>query len=700
MNVIAELRRRNVIRMAGLYLVGAWLIVQVASTVFPAFGLPDWALRGVILLLAIGFPAALVFSWVFELTPGGVKRDSEVASAESIAPQTARRMDRMLLIGMALALGYFAVDKFALAPGRVATAPESNAAPTHSGSPTESATGGGSNTTAAGNDEPEGKAIVRGIAVLPFDNLSPDPDNAFFAGGVYEEVLTKLSRIGELRVISRTSMERIAKDDLEVSAIGQRLGVSHVLEGSVRRAGDQIRVTVQLIEAASDAHVWAENYDRKLDDMFAIQSEIALAIANQLELSLSPEVQATLGERPTQNQAAYALYLRALEERRTWRGAAGFQAMIELLEPAVAADPQFLEAQVLLADAYGRMSWSDADPDGSFEAKARRLAADIAQRWPDHPQTAVARGQLAYNLDRDYAQALAHFEAAREALPNDVGLLTGISGSLKRLRREEAFLTAARAVVALDPESQIAIGELGIALLRTGRLDEAVETLTAARTRYPTDGSLADVWVRARLARDRDITAVTAIDPAIADLQYWRDILAFLAGDTATLVQPVDAASLGPWARINRTAWRAELLLLADQRAAASVQAERARGLLAEYDASTPPALSDDINFLRLAIKARALALSGQAEQAREHLARALTFRDGAAEYGYHRILAHAELNLGEVEAAWLLIQPHADDGFNLSHGELLAFKAYYDQVYGDSPSYRAYMAKIKAEAP
>jgi hypothetical protein len=505
--------------------------------------------------------------------------------------------------------------------------------------------------------------------------------------------------MGALRVIARTSMERIAEEKLEASALGVRLGVSHVLQGSVRRAGDQIRVTVQLVEAAGDVQVWAESYDRKLDDVFAIQSEIALAIADQLELALSPELQARLSERPTANQAAYALYLRALEERRTWRGSAGFQAMIDLLEPAVAADPQFLEAQALLADAYGRMSWSDADPDGSFDAKSRRLAADIVQRWPDHPQTAVVRGQLAYNLERDYAQALAHFEAAREALPNDVGLLTGISGSLKRLRREDAFLTAARALVALDPESQIAIGELGIALLRTGRLDEAVETLTAARTRFPTDGSLADVWVRARLARDRDITAVTAIDPAIGDLQYWRDILAFLAGDTATLVQPVDAASLGPWARINRTAWRAELLLLADQRSAASVQAERARAWLAASQTSGP-SRSVDIESTRLAITGRVLALTGQAEQAREYLARALANRDGAAEYGYHRILAHAELNLGEVEAAWLLIQPHADDGFNLSHGELLAFKAYYDRVYGTSPSYRAYMATIKAEAP
>ena len=432
MSFLAELKRRNVIRMAGLYLVGAWLIVQVASTVFPAFELPSWALRGVILLLAIGFIPALLFSWIFELTPEGLKRDGEVSVAQSIAPQTARRMDRMLLMAMALALGYFAVDKFVLGPGRAATAPADAI------SPVDSRTGDKANASQALADEPETKAIVRGIAVLPFDNLSPDPDNAFFAGGVYEEVLTKLSRIGELRVISRTSMERIAEDKLEVGEIGARLGVSHVLEGSVRKAGDQIRVTVQLIEAATDAHIWAENYDRKLDDVFAIQSEIAIAIADQLKLKLSPELQADLSERPTQNQAAYALYLRALEERNNWRGTEGFKAIIGLLEPAVAADPDFLQARVLLAEAYGRMNWTNSDPDGSYADKARKAVAAIVQRWPDHPQSQVAQGQLLYNLEREYARALTHFEAAREQLRGDIELLNSISFSLKQLGRHEA----------------------------------------------------------------------------------------------------------------------------------------------------------------------------------------------------------------------------------------------------------------------
>ncbi len=248
-------------------------------------------------------------------------------------------------------------------------------------------------------------------------------------------MLTKLSRIGELRVISRTSMERIAEEKLEVGTIGARLGVSHVLVGSVRRAGDQIRVTVQLIEAANDAQIWAENYDRKLDDVFAIQSEIAFAIAEQLKLSLSPELQANLSERPTQNQAAYALYLRALDGKRGgFRSIEGYyKAMIELLEPAVAADPDFLQAQVLLADAYGTLRFSGSDPDGSYANKAKQAVALIVQRWPDHPQSRIAQGLLLYNLERNYAAALTLLEAARAQLPGDIELLRGISLSLKRL---------------------------------------------------------------------------------------------------------------------------------------------------------------------------------------------------------------------------------------------------------------------------
>ena len=177
--------------------------------------------------------------------------------------------------------------------------------------------------------------------------------------------------------------------------------------------------------------------------MFAIQSEIALAIADQLKLTLSPELQANISERPMQNQEAYALYLRALDDSRSWRGASGFQALIALLEPAVQLDPDFLTAKLLLADAYGRMHWLRADPDGSFASKAQALAAEITQRWPERPEALLAQGQIHYNIERDYARALAAFKAVQMRLPNHPAVMTAISASLTRLGRFDEFLDAA-----------------------------------------------------------------------------------------------------------------------------------------------------------------------------------------------------------------------------------------------------------------
>jgi TolB-like protein len=284
-----ELKRRNVIRLAGLYLVGAWLVVQVAGTVLPMFGTPEWLPRTIVVLLAIGFVPAIIFSWVFELTPEGLKRDEDVAPEQSIGPQTGRRMDRMIIAVLVLALGYFAFDKFVLTPRR-------QAALAASALPNES------------------KSVInaKSIAVLPFENLSKNEENAFFADGVQDEILTNLSRIADLKVISRTSvMQYKSGVARNLREIGQQLGVAHLLEGSVQRAANKIRVNAQLIDARTDAHLWAQTYDRDLADVFAIQSEIAKAIAEQLQARLSPNEKAAIEKPPTADLAAFDLYTRA-----------------------------------------------------------------------------------------------------------------------------------------------------------------------------------------------------------------------------------------------------------------------------------------------------------------------------------------------------------------------------------------------------
>jgi TolB-like protein len=233
-SLFTELKRRNVLRMAGLYLVGAWLLTQVASTLLPAFDAPSWALRGLIITLALGFIPAVIFSWVFELTPQGLKRDQDVAPEQSITPQTGRRMDRMIIVVLVLAVGYFAFDKFVLAPRREA-ALVSSAVPN------------------------ESKSVVnaKSIAVLPFENLSEEKANAFFTDGVQDQILSNLAQIADLKVISRTSvMQYKSGAPRNLREIGRQLGVAHVVEGRLQRAANKVRVIAQLIDARNDTHLW------------------------------------------------------------------------------------------------------------------------------------------------------------------------------------------------------------------------------------------------------------------------------------------------------------------------------------------------------------------------------------------------------------------------------------------------------------
>ena len=689
MSLIAELKRRNVFRMAGLYLVGAWLLVQVASTLFPTFGVPGWALRALVIVLALGFIPALLFAWAFELTPDGIKRDEEIDPAKSIAPQTAHRMNRLIIAALVLALTYFGFDKFVLAPRREA-AQMAVVASTAAPAPTAAA-----------------QAVVSpGVAVLPFENLSPDPNNAFFAGGVFEEVLTKLSKVPELRVISRTSMEQIAKQHLEVTAIGKQLGVSHVLEGSVRREGDRVRVTVQLIETASDNHIWAENYDRKLDDVFAIQSEIALAIAEQLKIKISTQLQSNLGDRPTKNQAAYDLYLRAVEERRAWRGAATFKAMITLLEPAVELDPDFLMARVRLAEAYGRMYWLSEDPDGRYVAKARAEVDEIQRRWPDRPETLLAQAQLLYSVDRNYEAALAKFRELQEALPGDTAVLGGISSCLKRLDRPKEFLEAARRWMAVDPESQVVLGENVFALTANRRYDEALALAEQAVRKFPEDESSAYGLARLKLSRRGDISSMLEYDRRFSqrsdrDAPSEIAIARLVSGDVqGALAMRAERHSDDPLRRALYDASQADLLQLLGR-------ADEARPLAAQTLATVRASIEKGQPApagMQAAWYAQAAAiaqLAGDARQASEweRLAIASPVKGQDEQRQLNQAMADLYRFRGDPETAFKFSLRPVGELFDLTDKQRLAFKPYYDKLYGASPSYRAYMARI-AKSP
>jgi len=690
-SVLAELKRRNVIRMAGLYLVGAWLVVQVAATLLPVFGAPDWVMKALVGLLAIGFLAALVFSWVYELTADGLKRDGEVGAGESIAPQTARRMDVLLLVGVVAVVAVVAADR--LWPPTAQAPIPTLATPAAVPAATTPATAPGTVPAAA-----------RGIAVLPFDNLSPDPDNAFFAGGIHEEVLTRLSRINDLRVISRTSMENIASENLALPEIGRRLGVSHVLEGSVRRAGNQVRITVQLIEAASDKHLWAENYDRPLDDVFAIQSEIALAIADQLEIALNPALQGALGQRYTNNAQAYDLYLRAIAKRRVWRGAESTRAMIAMLEPAIELDPNFLQARVALVEAYGRIVWFGADADGAFEAKARAMLADIVRRWPGDIESRLAQAQFDYTVQRNYAAALEQFKAIEAERPNDALVVSYVGASLKRLDRFAEQLIAARRAVQLDPEAQTEQSQLVLALIHNGLADQAIALAEQNLQRWPELPSshfhvaLAKLHLRGERAPLLLLSNLDLVGAPLGTLAL-HAAARFADGDIdgAVATLATTDTTLSSWDANWLLGAQAELLRLAGREAQArplALRAFKAARQLIQDERTGPP----EFQATRFAQAAWIAALADEPEAARAWQAKALTAPATALESQRQRALALSRMHrwLGNADTAWETLKPLAGHPVSLTNNQLRGLKPYYDALYGESAGYRAYMGALE----
>jgi adenylate cyclase len=320
LSLFAELKRRNVFRATAAYVAVSWLVIQVAEATFPAFGLTDDALRTLIVLLAVGLVPAVALSWVFEITPEGLKRDAELEPGGELSRRTNRLLDRGILIALALGLAYFAIDKFVLEPARDAENIEQ------------------------AQQRGRAQALVESygdnsIAVLPFTNMSGDPEQEYFGEGMAEEVLNLLAQIGELRVISRSSAFTYKGKDLRLSQIADELNVAHILEGSVRRAGNRIRVTAQLIEARSDTHLWSQTWDRELEDIFAIQDEIAAEVVVNLKVTL-------LGELPRVARVdteAKLLFMQARQILDSGRDGA-YPQVQDLLMEAIRLDPEYAEA--------------------------------------------------------------------------------------------------------------------------------------------------------------------------------------------------------------------------------------------------------------------------------------------------------------------------------------------------------------------
>jgi adenylate cyclase len=403
MSLIAELKRRNVLRAAGLYLVGAWLVVQVAGTILPMFNAPAWIARSVVIVLAIGFLPAMIVAWVFELTPDGIKRDEDVPIEESIAPQTAQHMNRWLLVLSVVAIGYFAFDKFVLAPRREATLVTQTTA-----------------HVTAQISAAKAKLNPRSIAVLPFENLSANPENEFFSDGLSEEILNSLARIDAMQVIGRTSSFQFKGKNEDLRSIGEKLGVANLLEGSVRREGDQARITAQLIRASDGVQIWSQTYDRTVKDSLAVQLDIAEQVAGVLNVVLDDQQREHMRKAGVKNVDAFIAYQKGWKLYLDAHYKPGVdlidglrQANVEF-DKAIALEPGFSDPYFAEADLYEHILTTD-DRSQAERVDAQRSALRSLQLAADNSpdeqqrQLALAERQL---LSDDWHGLSDHIESA------------------------------------------------------------------------------------------------------------------------------------------------------------------------------------------------------------------------------------------------------------------------------------------------
>ncbi len=395
MSLIAELKRRNVFRVGAAYAIVAWLLVEVASVVLPTFEAPDWVMKVLTFLVILGFPLALIFAWAFELTPKGIKRETAVDPAESITSKTGRKLDFAIIGLLAVAVVYFAVDKFVLEADTELT-----------------------EATAEQVPAAESVAREKSIAVLPFVNMSSDPEQEYFSDGISEEILNVLAQVPGLRVASRTSAFTFKGDNRNIGEIAAILKVNHVLEGSVRKSGNRVRIAAQLIDASNEKHLWSETYDRELIDIFAIQSEIARAVARKIKIELSPEKEALLANTQAVDPEAHEAYLRGQYEAAKFTADSYTRAM-EHYQRALLADPEYAPAYAGLANAYFMLGQPLVVlPHHEAMPEAKSAALKALELDPSLPDAYTALAHVTWMYEWDWKTADQMFRRAIELNPN------------------------------------------------------------------------------------------------------------------------------------------------------------------------------------------------------------------------------------------------------------------------------------------
>lgn len=437
-----EVKRRKVYQVAVAYVIAAGGVIQLASASFPAWELPNWALRVVIVLLLVGFPIALLLAWAFDITAQGIR-----ATPDATAPRTHRRRNVFMLVATGVIISA-ATGLFLL--------------------PHVSA-----------------HRCDKSIAVLPFENLSDEKENAYFADGIQDDVLTNLSKVGDLKVISRTSVMPYRGKTSNAREIGKTLGVGAILEGSVRRIGNRVRVNVQLINAETDEHMWAEDYDRDLTDVFAIQTDLAQQIVRELQAKLSPMEKAQIERRPTENGEAYLAFVQARNLSHSIESLEKLKQSEQLYQRAIDLDPNF----ALAIARYSQLqSWfvNDVERTPERREKARTLAERAIQLQPDLPEAHLALGFSYYYGDKDYETALREFEIARLGLPNESEVYLAIGAIQRRQGRWAHSIANMEKAASLNPKDTWALQNLSYNYSILRNFDAANKTLDRALALDPT----------------------------------------------------------------------------------------------------------------------------------------------------------------------------------------------------------------------
>ncbi len=422
----AELKRRNVYRAAVVYGMAAWLLAQIATQVFPFFEIPNWTVRFVVIALVLGFPIAMLLAWLYEFTPEGIVRTEDVDPKKSIRQSTGRKLDFAIIGVLLLVIAMLIYQRFPFRSETGETIPQ------------------------------------KSIAVLPFENSSEDKANAYFAEGIQDEILTRLAKIADLKVISRTSTQRYKSTPNNLPEIAKQLGVKNILEGRVQKAGDQVRIGVQLLDTRTDSHLWAETYDRKLTDIFAIESEVAKAIADSLQAKLTVGEQQALAAIPTNNLAAYDAYLRGLAyESRASLSPTNFNDVARCYREAVALDPKFALAWARLAMVDCRIFWFRFDRSPQRIKDAQRALETAIKLQPDLGEVYLARGVFDAYQSQDYDRILSDYNAALQRLPNDANVLAAIAYTERRQGRWQEAIAAQQRAAQLDPRNPFLLLQWG-----------------------------------------------------------------------------------------------------------------------------------------------------------------------------------------------------------------------------------------------